>query len=552
MTVAGAIMVMIGAPLGVWVSAQNAGPDPTPTAVIVGGGVPDAGSVSDSDPEASAILAEAANPTPSARATTPPEDAASAPSAATATPTTRADTPTPAPTATAEPTEPPTPTPEPTFSPSSEPECAVSDEAAVPDQPLTLTCSGFEPGKTVKVYWEGIKRSLTSFEPSSGGTGKVTFAVPDVRPGNWYTRASDGDDRAAVVRLRVTNPRMSIQTILGDRGDALTVDISGYRAEEKVAIRWYGLEGDDYSTLDTVTVSEEGSASVELDVPSRSGYGRHRIGAVGETSGVVIERMFWVIAPGEPVNFFQGTTGCNRIALIFNVGIGNEADASVLETLEREDVPATMFVMGWWPERFPDSFQRLVDGGYIIASHGYNAVNLTTSGDDQVRREVQAAEDALTAAMGRPPAPWFTPYAGTIDDRARAVVASEGYVPVGWRITTDDWSATITEDQVYNTVINGAYDGAIVEFHLDGPATGVSTGRALPRIIDTLRERGYEFVTIPQLEAPCGTPAANGGLPVTIDGEPQESSADASRPAAAVLTDPPRSIAQHRRRAVHS
>ncbi len=57
-------------------------------------------------------------------------------------------------------------------------------------------------------------------------------------------------------------------------------------------------------------------------------------------------------------------------------------------------------------------------------------------------------------------------------------------------------------------MVNGAYDGAIVEFHIDGPATSVSTGRALPRIIQTLRTRGYTFVTIPQLATPCGSSAA--------------------------------------------
>ncbi len=60
-------------------------------------------------------------------------------------------------------------------------------------------------------------------------------------------------------------------------------------------------------------------------------------------------------------------------------------------------------------------------------------------------------------------------------------------------------------------MVNGAYDGAIVEFHIDGAATAVSTGRAPPRIIQTLRARGFTFVTIPRLATPCGAPAATTG-----------------------------------------
>jgi hypothetical protein len=53
------------------------------------------------------------------------------------------------------------------------------------------------------------------------------------------------------------------------------------------------------------------------------------------------------------------------------------------------------------------------------------------------------------------------------------------------------------------------YDGAIVELHLDGPASATSTGVALPWIVDELRDAGYTFVTIPELARPCATASAS-------------------------------------------
>jgi len=46
-------------------------------------------------------------------------------------------------------------------------------------------------------------------------------------------------------------------------------------------------------------------------------------------------------------------------------------------------------------------------------------------------------------------------------------------------------------------------DGAIIEMHLDGPASALSTGVALPWLIADLRAEGYQFVTIPQMTEPC-------------------------------------------------
>ena len=51
--------------------------------------------------------------------------------------------------------------------------------------------------------------------------------------------------------------------------------------------------------------------------------------------------------------------------------------------------------------------------------------------------------------------------------------------------------------------MSSVHDGAIVELHLDGPASAESTGLALPRVIRDLRAQGYRFVSIPEMAAPC-------------------------------------------------
>jgi hypothetical protein len=87
------------------------------------------------------------------------------------------------------------------------------------------------------------------------------------------------------------------------------------------------------------------------------------------------------------------------------------------------------------------------------------------------------------------------------------LIAGQGHLPVGWRIAARDYDETVYEADVYQRVVGNPYDGAIVEFHIDGPATATSTGRALPRIIDNLRNRGYRFVTIPQMAVACSAVA---------------------------------------------
>lgn len=217
---------------------------------------------------------------------------------------------------------------------------------------------------------------------------------------------------------------------------------------------------------------------------------------------------------GTPPRFFEGSAGCNRVALIFNIGSGFTTSLEILDTLVAEDVPATMFVMGWWAEQNGDIVRRMDADGFPIGSHGYLPPELTVRSDDDVAADVRSSFVALEAALGKPPGPWFTPYAAAMDDRVRAIVAAQGFLPVSWLVKSEDWSPDATATSVYDEVVPYVYDGAIVELHLDASTSVESTAAALPWIIHALRDRGYQFVTIPEMLEPCPAPEPVSASPV--------------------------------------
>jgi len=90
-----------------------------------------------------------------------------------------------------------------------------------------------------------------------------------------------------------------------------------------------------------------------------------------------------------------------------------------------------------------------------------------------------------------------------MDERVRGLVASEGYLPVAWDVPADDWGEDISADYVFDRVVPNVEDGSIVEFHLDGPSSEQATAVAIPQIVEALKERGYHFVTIPDMAQPC-------------------------------------------------
>lgn len=201
----------------------------------------------------------------------------------------------------------------------------------------------------------------------------------------------------------------------------------------------------------------------------------------------------------------EGVPGCNRIALIFNAGIGETPSQTILDTLVDSQRPVTLFAMGWWAETYPDYLRQMEsEANVVVGSHGDTPTMLTEASDEQIAAEVHNSADAIEAVLGYPPVRYYTPYATDSDARVQRVIAAQGYLPVGWTAAGADYHDDDTAEGVYDRVMAGATDGAIIELHLDGPATERSTATALPTIIRDLEARGYELVTVPDILLPCG------------------------------------------------
>jgi peptidoglycan/xylan/chitin deacetylase (PgdA/CDA1 family) len=75
-----------------------------------------------------------------------------------------------------------------------------------------------------------------------------------------------------------------------------------------------------------------------------------------------------------------------------------------------------------------------------------------------------------------------------------------------WSVDTKDWK-TQNAEAIYKTVMNSAYDGAIILMHDIYPSTAAAMEGIVPDLID----RGYRLVTVSELlRAKNGKPPSPG------------------------------------------
>lgn len=196
---------------------------------------------------------------------------------------------------------------------------------------------------------------------------------------------------------------------------------------------------------------------------------------------------------------FRGSSAKKQIALTFDDAPDTLYTPQVLEILKKHNVKATFFVIGKLAEKHPEVVKRIVREGHVLGNHTYNHTQLKKLSMDKFIEDIEKSEAALSPLAGYTPRLIRPPYGAVTDDEL-AWLKEEGYLTVNWNVDPEDWRG-VPGDQVLKRSLEAAKPGAIILMHCatgpDGSLQG--TIDALPELISSLRSKGYELVTLPQL-----------------------------------------------------
>lgn len=194
-----------------------------------------------------------------------------------------------------------------------------------------------------------------------------------------------------------------------------------------------------------------------------------------------------------------GAVDCREvkcIALTFDAG-PSENSARLLDILKEKQVPATFFLLGRGHiEKYPELVRRMAAEGHEVASHTWTHKILTQIEPDEIREELRRPNEEIERLIGRRPT-LMRPPQGRTDDTVHEISRELGLAEVLWTVTAKDYTTTDSALIRRRVLAQADRDGIILLHDLyDG------TVPAVPGIIDALKERGFVFVTVPQLLAP--------------------------------------------------
>ena len=186
------------------------------------------------------------------------------------------------------------------------------------------------------------------------------------------------------------------------------------------------------------------------------------------------------------------------VALTFDDGPNPEATPAILDALASRDAKASFFILGRYAQRWPDLVRRIAAEGHCVGNHGYHHRKLHLKSPSYVRDDLQLGTNAIVDACGVRPAffraphgfrsPWVTYIASTLGQRT-----------VGWGHGVWD-TARPGVQVIAERTMRVAKRGAILLLHdgdgYDPLGDRMQTARAVPLIVDRIREVGLEFTSL--------------------------------------------------------
>jgi peptidoglycan/xylan/chitin deacetylase (PgdA/CDA1 family) len=202
----------------------------------------------------------------------------------------------------------------------------------------------------------------------------------------------------------------------------------------------------------------------------------------------------WLVANRSQVE------GDRCVALTFDDGPDPVDTPRLLDLLHEKNVKATFFVVGQRAQQHEEIVRRAWNEGHLIANHTWSHPPLFCFlTPRRLRAEIErnaACIDRICGVRTR----YFRSPVGLRHPLLRQALSRAGLEYVSWRIRSCD---TMIHDSAFLTkrILSKVANRDILLLHDRLPRGTKVLLEVLPGIIDTLRERGFEFVLAGSREA---------------------------------------------------
>ncbi|MGF7184245.1 peptidoglycan/xylan/chitin deacetylase (PgdA/CDA1 family) [Desulfitispora alkaliphila] len=208
----------------------------------------------------------------------------------------------------------------------------------------------------------------------------------------------------------------------------------------------------------------------------------------------------------ETLNKIYEQNGEKVAYLTFDDGPAPGVTPEILDILNREEIKATFFPIGENVKKYSDITKRIYEEGHDIGNHTYcHIYKEIYSSPESLINSLKKSDEILQAVLGeryhfnvmRFPG-------GSFGDKLapfRKAVNEAGYSYIDWNCITGDGEViSAPTDRLIETLKKTSQGKEKLVILMHDSATKATTAEALPDIIQYLKDEGYSFKPLSQIE----------------------------------------------------
>ena len=183
----------------------------------------------------------------------------------------------------------------------------------------------------------------------------------------------------------------------------------------------------------------------------------------------------------------------NKVALTMNCAwLADDIDR-ILETLEKNEVKITFFIVGEWAEKYPEAVKKIYEAGHEIGTHSNTHPHVEQLSTEKNLEEIKLGVEKLQKITGEQTRLYRTPY-GEYNDTVINTARENGYYTIQWNVDTLDYKG-LTGDEMWGRIKEKLQKGSIILTHNGTEHTADS----LDMLLKNIKTNGYQVTTVSDL-----------------------------------------------------
>lgn len=275
------------------------------------------------------------------------------------------------------------------------------------------------------------------------------------------------------------------QPVTTNQGETIVNDITAYAANNNIAIIGEG------PFVQVVAIKMQNGATVAINPFTQQSYD-----ALSPADSLAVKDQPYALQR-------FGQQNKKRIALTYDDGPDITYTPRILDTLSRESVPATFFMVGTNVVQYEDIARRVVNEGHTLGNHTFSHIDFEIENHFRGLEEIIQTDRITRAVAGHTTKLFRTPYVGGSNQSLRneiysiATTQRLGYVEVDYTDDSNDWQFTDPSRTPTYPNFKGTAD--IVLLLHDGGGNRDKTIAYTKDVIQLAKQQGYTFTTIDKM-----------------------------------------------------